>query len=134
MSRSKLVAFALVAAAITISGCNQTQSSQTNSNQSGHDGSAITTSKNAKLVPMPKVESIDGRVLGQPRGQSDNAMRFSSATTGYMVGNGLILKTTDGGLHFQTVAHPGMELTQLSVSMVTVSDFMVVHSIASQDR
>lgn len=119
MSRSKLVAFALVAAAITISGCNQTQSSQTNSNQSGHDGSAITTSKNAKLVPMPKVESIDGRVLGQPRGQSDNAMRFSSATTGYMVGNGLILKTTDGGLHFQTVAHPGMELTQLSVSTVT---------------
>ena len=114
MAKSRLVTFALVAAAVTLSGCNQTQSSQ-----SSHDGSATTTSKNTKRLPMPTVESIDGKVLGQPRGQFDNAMRFSSATTGYMVGNGRILKTTDGGLHFRTVAHPGVELTQLSVTMVT---------------
>lgn len=104
----------MAAAALVLSGCNQAQS-----NQAGHDGSATPTAKSAKLVPTSKVVPVEGKIFGQPRGQYDNAMQFSSATTGYMVGNGLILKTTDGGLQFRAVAHPEVVLTQLSVAMVT---------------
>lgn len=106
--RQLFLPFSLVI--ITLSGCGLSAKPEAKNNQS------VISTTSSSIPPVPIVKSIDAKIQGQPYGKGLSAVRFVSATTGYMDGNGIILKTTDGGQIFSAVAHTSVNLTGLSIT------------------
>jgi photosystem II stability/assembly factor-like uncharacterized protein len=90
---------------------NATSSSQT---QVPTDMQAVIASEHT--APARMQPTVHATVLGQPYGKGLQAVRFISPTTGFLAGNGIILKTTDGGMKFQTAFRTSVNIQGLSIA------------------
>ncbi len=111
-------------AAIILSGCNQstkTQTSHSTKTQTKSNQPAAVAPKSSSTPSQPIIQSVVASIHGQPYGKGLQTVRFVSSTTGYMAGNGIILKTADGGQIFTTAAHASVNLTGLSVARTTTA-------------
>ena len=124
MTKSRPLVSGLIVAAIILSGCNQstkTQTSHSTKTQTKSNQPAAVAPKSSSTPSQPIIQSVVASIHGQPYGKGLQAVRFVSSTTGYMAGNGIILKTTDGGQIFTTAAHASVNLTGLSVARTTTA-------------
>jgi photosystem II stability/assembly factor-like uncharacterized protein len=124
VTKSRPLVSGLIVAAIILSGCNQsakTQTSHSTKTQTKSNQPAAVAPKSSSTPPKPTIQSVTASIHGQPYGRGLQAVRFVSSTTGYMAGNGIILKTTDGGQIFTTAAHASVNLTGLSVARTTTA-------------
>lgn len=81
-------------------------------------------------------DTIHATVTGNPYGKGIQAVRFVNASTGFLAGNGIILRTTDGGRVFQTSLQSSVDFTGLSAAKGQLSTIAAWgdHSIVvSQD-
>ncbi|MHB1734518.1 MAG: WD40/YVTN/BNR-like repeat-containing protein, partial [Ferrimicrobium acidiphilum] len=124
MTKSRPLVSGLIVAAIILSGCNQstkTQTSHSTKTQTKSNQPAAVAPKSSSTPSQPIIQSVVASIHGQPYGKGLQAVRFVSSTTGYMAGNGIILKTADGGQIFTTAAHASVNLTGLSVARTTTA-------------
>lgn len=59
-------------------------------------------------------QTVNATIQGQPYGKGMQAVRFVSPSTGFLVGKGIVLKTTDGGRSFHTATQTNVDLQGVS--------------------
>lgn len=102
------------------SSANATGGADTNSASLNGDVQSVIAGIHATGAHM--LPTINASISGQPYGKGLRVVKFTSANVGFLAGQGVIMKTTDGGDLFQTAYRANIDFTGLAVPLGSKQD------------